>query len=366
MEPQRLVRPLNTAGRDRARFRTAASIKRRHGTRPTLEQFKNQGNGSFPAKVKRSVYVMMFIPLLAFLSLSAMRLYDIGKDVHQTGEDKKLFGVVDQDLVSGIDVVLGAEFAMIVFVIALKVLSGDSVWSKRAFLAGIALSTLIALIGNAQDSLFPPGGEEVDRTAFLYLITFAPPLIVLILGEVLALLWLDTITAAHQARERWEYAVSVWDVIDRDPEQHPEWRQVFANVLREEICKLNKITVDDLTTEEWAAMVTDELNAEKWYHSVGTPRSSTEYRGRRNSSAKGVGNSTEQTEHSAGGLVNSVEGEMEQAEKVAFLIGKYPELMTMPRQQAKNRLGVGFSTLYRGIDLYKEKEEGEKEFQHSE
>jgi hypothetical protein len=325
------MKGLTQAKRDQARQRARASIHRRNGPPPTLAQFKRHTKGRFSTPVKVFVYLLILIPLMAFSTLSAMRLYEIGKEMHSSNAE--LLGLLPESQVSGGDVVLGAEFAQIIFVVALAVLVGERKGARLAFIVGIILSTLIALIGNAQAGLW-----HEKFTAFRVLITFAPPVIVLVLGEVLALLWLDTLAAGHEAERLYSMALDTWSALDRDPEQHPDWSKTFATALRDMLCQVNNMVVDDLPSDEWLRVVDAEMRAEDWYVPGEFQPNSR--------------NRTESKARARKGLVEFVEGPMSQAEKVKHVLAERPDLLHMAKNEAAEELGVGMSTLYKGIEMY--------------
>lgn len=254
------MKTLTQAKRDQARARARASIARRNGPPPELAQFQHHVGRKYPVRIVALVYVLMMIPLIAFLLLSAMRLFAIGEAMHRSTSAGQTILGMDQAPIAGLAVVLGAELAQIVFTVSLSVLAGERRGAKWAFAVGIVLSTLIALVGNAEYALW-----NKSFSLFRLLETLAPPIVVLVLGEVLALLWLDAVSAGHEAQRLHQDALYAWTEIDRNPEQHPDWAKVFATALRDLLCQVNDCKVDDHTPAEWAAAVNVELSAEDWY-----------------------------------------------------------------------------------------------------
>ena len=326
---QNVLKPLTQAKRDRARERARSSILRRHGPAPTMEQFSQQSVGHYPSGIKRGVYVLMLIPLIAFLTLSAMRLYEIGKEMH--AGDEAILGLSQKSL-SGVDVVVGAEFAQIVFVVALSVLASKPL-SKMAFWVGIALTTAISLVGNMQAGLW---GESFS--AFRLLITVAPPVVVLVLGEVLALLWLDTIKTNHETQRLHQEALKQWTVIHREPELHDDWLKVYATAIRDELIRLNGIAVDDLATDVWTDLVNAEINAEEWYKTV-TVTGVTD-----NASQSGQKRQSETVTPDIDPDIAKLTGKA----RVKAYIDRYPEAKTADPDELAGLLSVSVRTVFRG------------------
>lgn len=326
------MKTLTQAKRDQARERARSSIRRRHGAAPTREQFQHHSR-KYPLKIQAVVYILMLIPLVAFLLLSAMRLFAIGKQMHaDVSLGAKLLGVYDQAPIAGLAIVLGAEFAQVVFTVALTVLAGGRKAARFAFVVGIILSTLIALIGNAQYALW---GKDIS--AFRVLETLAPPIVVLVLGEVLALLWLDSISAGHETQRLYDIARNDWAKVNKEPERHPEWLKAYATALRDELCRYNGMSIDDLQPDEWRTLVQNEIDAENWY--------STEFHGMRMEPRK-------VSKNSKSGLIYSVDGDGTQVEKVIRLFNERPELLELPPVEAIATIGVGNSTFYKAKQLF--------------
>jgi hypothetical protein len=326
------LKPLTQSKRDRAKERARSSIARRLGPAPKPDQFNQLVMDYYPSQIKRWVYALMLIPLLAFLTLSAMRLYEIGKEMH-TG-DASILGLSEKSL-SGIDVVIGAEFAQIVFVVALSVLAVTTK-SKFAFGVGIVLSTAIALVGNVQAGLW---GEAFS--VFRLLITVAPPIVVLVLGEVLALLWLDTIRANHEAQRLYAVELGNWSAIDREPELHSDWLKVLATAIRDELIRHNGITVDDLSSQEWMTLVDAEINAENWYMTgtaTVTPDIASQSGKKRQSQA----------------VTPDIDSDIAQLtgkDRVKAYLDRYPAAGSLEIDELADLLAVSGRTVYRGKEL---------------
>jgi hypothetical protein len=246
------MKRLTQARREQARHRAEKIILKRIGPAPERVQFKDRAQSRYPSSIRQAIYGMMLIPLASWFLLSAMRLYAIGAANAGT---TSLLGVVSQRRVAGLAVVLGAEISQILFTVAFRVLG-----RKAAFVGGMVLATSVALVGNIQYQLW---GQPF--TAFLVLETVSAPLVVLLLGEVLALLWLESARVEHEETLLFEQALSDWDEQTAHPADHPDWWNIYPLVLRDELAKHNRKSVDDLTDDQWFDLVKAEINAEnRW------------------------------------------------------------------------------------------------------
>jgi hypothetical protein len=250
---------LTQAGRDRAADLARTSIRKRNGPKPTPEQFQKHITSDFSDYQAMLVYVLLLVPLTAWFAISAMSLFQIGSQEFVDSSQRIFFGVVKKGTIVGVAVILGAEISQIIFVIAHQVVAKGRKTAERVFIVGMVLSTLVALVGNAQHSL-----TGTDLTPFRFLIALTPPVIVLLLGEILALLWLEGQQLRHESNVKYSTSLKAWQAVDQEPSKHSDWIKVFATALREELCHVNEITVDDLSPEEWRDAVMAELGAEDW------------------------------------------------------------------------------------------------------
>ncbi|NJL70830.1 MAG: hypothetical protein HC888_04080 [Candidatus Competibacteraceae bacterium] len=143
---------------------------------PTL--YRSFAQNEYPTWILTLVLVLCVIVLIAAFIPSSYRLHAAGastfcESIEARDTDPRCNTV-------GIATVLLAETGQLVFFFALAVL-GQSAISRRIFWGGVALSTLIALIGNAHIAV----PWEHGHYAFAYLEAFVPPILVMAVSYVL-------------------------------------------------------------------------------------------------------------------------------------------------------------------------------------
>ncbi len=127
----------------------------------------------------------------------------------------------------------------------------------------MAISTVLALTGNIQIAL-----SGHTRSPFAWLEAVAPPLLVLSTAYVLKEQVLETIEQRHADERAFQMVLAEWQAATADPEQHPNWPQVYANALRDALLKANsrrKETLGDMTVDDWRTVVQREMRADLWY-----------------------------------------------------------------------------------------------------
>jgi hypothetical protein len=79
---------------------------------------------------------------------------------------------------------------------------------------------------------------------------------------------LDTIEQRHADERAFQCALVEWQAATANPENHPQWAQLYANALRDALSKANyrrQETLAVLTTADWRMLVYRELQAGQWY-----------------------------------------------------------------------------------------------------
>lgn len=251
------LRPLTQDQRQVARQAARQAVVRFIGPRPAREHFAHHTISKYPPTVTRLISILCIVLLLAAFTPSAIRLYVIGSQT---------FGQAVSSSVAmtavGLATVLSAEVGQVVFSLALATL-GTSRSSRRLLYLSMAISTVLALTGNTQIAL--PGHT---KSPFAWLEAIAPPLLVLSTAYVLKEQVLETIEQRHADERAFQVALADWQAATADPEQHPNWPQVYANALRDALLKANsrrKEALGDMTVDEWRLAVTREMQADLWY-----------------------------------------------------------------------------------------------------
>lgn len=235
---------------------------------PTLHDFEERTESRFPPVVTRIITLLsMFMLIVAFLP-SAMRLHEIGKRTFEHA-----IADVSSVYVAALCIVLMAEVGVVIFSLAAAT-NAENVTQRRMLNVGSWVSVAIALAGN---------GEMVRpwemQSVFVWLETFAPPLLVLITAQILKSQMLHSIEARHhaqqayaQAHAQWvrdtNEARAAWQEAYSNAVNSPEWRRIVANVLRDAIRKANArstAVLREVTDDEWRVLVLRELDAENWY-----------------------------------------------------------------------------------------------------
>jgi len=252
-----VIRPLTQEQRQAARQAARQAIVRSIGPRPTREQFAHHTVSKYPRTVTRLISILCIVLLMAAFTPSAIRLYVIGSQTFGQAVDNTMAMTS-----VGLATVLSAEVGQVVFSLALATL-GTSRSSRRLLYASMAISTVLALTGNIQIAL--PGHT---RSPFAWLEAVAPPLLVLSTAYVLKEQVLETVEQRHADERAYLQALAEWQTATADPEQHPNWPQVYANALRDALRRANyrrQEALSALTLADWRALVYRELQADLWY-----------------------------------------------------------------------------------------------------
>lgn len=269
------VRPLTQDERlvalQRARDATLKSI----GNRPDAKAYAGQGERMTRTDI--GIWVLCIVVLIAAFSISAIRLFHIGREtfLHSIND-------ANSAVVAAIGIVILAETTQIVTTLALARV-GQMQTRRMLLFTGIG-ATAVAIIGNLQ--IVTPWSMQGTFTflplafqnPFAWLEALFPPMAVLVMAHVLKHQLLDAENARQQRKHAFEKAVSAWEsAMSADPEMHPEWNQFYANSLWDAIRAKNariaviKDMLPMLTKADRIALVHREIDAENWYEAPALP-----------------------------------------------------------------------------------------------
>lgn len=252
---------------DAARKRIAG-VQPQRPQEPTLDDFMRYTSGRFPPRIVRLISgLSAFMLVVAFLP-SAMRLHQIGKDTfaHAIADSTSIY-------VAALCIVLMAEVGQVIFSLAAAT-TAQSRMQRIGLGIGATVCTCIALAGNAE--VVSPWNYP---GAFVWLETFAPPVLVLITAQILKTQMLHSIEARHEAQRTFAAAHSAWNTDYADAlrawqsaydhaHEHASWMRVQANALRDALRKANarsSAMLRDLTDGDWRTLILREVAADAWY-----------------------------------------------------------------------------------------------------
>lgn len=269
------VRQLTQEERLTAMQRARAAIVQSIGNRPDERAYASQGERMTRTDI--GIWILCIVVLIAAFSISAIRLFHIGRETF-------LHSISDANsaVVAAIGIVILAETTQIVTTLALARV--EQMQTRRMLLLTGIGATAVAIIGNLQIvtpwamqgtfTFLPPAFEN----PFAWLEALFPPMAVLVMAHVLKHQLLDAEYARNERKRAFEKALQAWEsAMSADPEVHPEWDQFYANALRDAIRSKNaRITVvrdmlPALTKADWRALVHREIDAENWYEAPALP-----------------------------------------------------------------------------------------------
>lgn len=270
------IRQLTQEERLTAMQRARAAIVQSIGGRPDERAYASSQNERM-TRTDIGIWVLCIVVLVAAFSISAIRLFHIGREtfLHSIND-------ANSAVVAAIGIVILAETTQIVTTLALARV-GQMQTRRMLLLTGIG-ATAVAIIGNLQ--IVTPWSMHGTFTflplafqnPFSWLEALFPPSAVLVMAHVLKHQLLDAENARQQRKHAFEKAVTAWEsAMSADPEKHPEWGQFYANALRDAIRAKNaRISVvrdalPALTKADWRALVHREIDAEDWYEAPALP-----------------------------------------------------------------------------------------------
>ena len=270
---------LTEAQRIEARDRARKNIVDRIGKRPDRADFEQHTASKYPPYVVTAITLVMVL-LLAFAFMpSAMRVYRIASSTFG-----RAIPNTTQETIAGVSFVALAELATLGFVVAAGVLDVTRRTKILLYAAAIA-STMIAVIGNIQIAIeHGPGAFDwftgwlatFGYDPFAGLEAVAPPILTLIAGLVLEEITLASIQRRHANERAYQDALAAWTADTAEPEDHPQWRIVYAHALKAALLNANtakgtgrglserRAIVNGMTDQDWRRLVLAELHADDW------------------------------------------------------------------------------------------------------
>ena len=246
------MQSLTVAKRDQTRRDAEQSIKQQIGAKPTRDQFNNYVASRFPRWFKVMIGCLLFTVALAAGLNSGVRLYVAG--FNQVRDIMPYF--IGRVIIGGCTV-LAAELLVILATVAGQVyLHGKQ---KGIAAVPIIVGTSVAFVGNW--SIIDPS------SMWGWVETAYPPIAVLSVAFFFEISLVPELERRQADNNAFELARSEWQTLFDNVEDHPDWPQTWATVIREELVQHNGMSVDDLTPGEWRAAVEVEMNAEQWWHS---------------------------------------------------------------------------------------------------
>lgn len=237
------------------------------GKEPALADYERNAQSRFPQTVTRVISALsLFMLVVAFLP-SAMRLHEIGRltFAHAIADASSVY-------IAALCIVLMAEVGQVIFSLASAVNSERI--QRIALGLGALVSTCIALAGNAE--IVQPW---VYPGLFIWLETFAPPVLVLITAQILKSRMLHAVEVRYQAQqvyarqfETWQnayaQAVRAWKDAYENAHLSPKWSNYEANALWNALRHENRrstAVLRALTEADRYQLIVRERNAEHWY-----------------------------------------------------------------------------------------------------
>lgn len=264
-----LLRPLTPEQRMDARDKAREITKRRMGTKPKREDFKDREIGKYPEWMINTVIGLSLTALLSAFILSAMRLYHIGNlEFFKTIADR------NSAVAAGFFIVLLSETCAVLFTLALSVL-GKSRTTRAILITFIFASTALALSGNYYVALW---GHKL--TLFSVLEAMLPPTFVIGIAFIIKEVFLQKIERLQREEALYQTALMQWEVLTADPDSHPEATYDYSDALKAAIYEANKLRkvtwvdgekerVADImlrfTDADWVIAVQSEMDNERWF-----------------------------------------------------------------------------------------------------
>lgn len=247
--------------------RRIAGIEPTQGDAPQLANYYANAFRKYSPATEATIMRVTNIVMFAAFTPSALRIFIAGFEasVHA-------IPAFEAAIVIGLMSVILAESGQIAFTLAASVTQGRVL--RASLWIAAAICTLLALVGNAH--VVRPWH---NGSAFAWLETFAPPILVLIAANVRKAQVLNANAERFDAQQKYTDALKLWQS-DYDTQRRAwetafasahldaAWDRTLANVLRDELRKANrqsKAVLRELTTQDWRALVLRERAAEEWW-----------------------------------------------------------------------------------------------------
>jgi len=252
-----VMRPLTHEERLKARDRAAHNLA---GQKPERKAFQHHTQSKYPPMVEGIILVLVAIVMLAAFAISTPRLYIAGYIAALASNADHLTAVI-----AGVAFFMLAETAQIVFSLAIAVVNTGRHTSAILW-AGVALSTIIALVGNVSVAM-PPRNLADAYFVVKWLDALAPPLLVLGVAYVLKDRILQAVQLRFANETAFQDAVHAWQELQRKPEAHKDWTHYYMQSLRDTILAANargraRDVRKELSTQDWIVLLHREYNAD--------------------------------------------------------------------------------------------------------
>ena len=249
------VAPLTDDQRDSAMQRARMRIA---GKEPVHADFVQRTQARLPLGVRRVINALAFSLLVFAFLPSAMRIHAVALETFAL-----TIAHAPSAYVAALSVVMMAEIGLIIFSLAMAAVDDGHAWQRWAYALGALISACIALAGNAVAV-----GTHATANLFALLETFGPPVLTLIVAQVLKSQMLDTISARHTAHAAYTQALNDWRMRIEHAEQEAAWMRTYANALRDAFGDANKrrtAVMREISNDEWRMLINRELRADAWY-----------------------------------------------------------------------------------------------------
>lgn len=234
---------------------------------PELVDFLRNAESILPPNISRLITGLSIFGMIAAFIPSAIRLHAVGITAFMQSVDDTA-----SIYVAALCIVLMAEIGQIIFSLAMA--NTKVRWQQFFLLVGAVLSTGFALSGNAVAV-----GDYALRNLFTVLETYGPPIIVLILAQVLKTQILHSIEGRHVAKREYAQAYAEWERRNQDARRDwreaykaadtdADWKRESANALRDALRRANgrsTAIIRSLTPSDWLWLVQREWEADQWY-----------------------------------------------------------------------------------------------------
>lgn len=251
-----------------ARLKVAGALVLPDEPRP--DAYSAQTHALYPPAVSNAITGLSVLMLVAAFVPSAMRLHKVGFDAFSAifaGQTASIYW-------AALCVVLMAEIGETIFILGATTAKR---WNRAGMIFGALVCAVIALSGNALAV-----GEHAFDNVFAFLETFAPPVIVLLVSNILKTQILDAIKARHNARMKYESDLAEWKsqtanakaahvAALANAEQHFSFERLRSFALRAALERANArmtTVLSALDDDDWRALVARELRSDQWYNSA--------------------------------------------------------------------------------------------------
>jgi hypothetical protein len=258
--------------RRQAREQAGQDILRHKSNKPQPEQFRIEQITRFDPKTTRVIRWFMVLLMFAAFFPSAYRVASLANQTF--GASGSLLNAL-----AAASFVALAEIGMIGFSLALGGLNLDR--AGRLMMRFAALSSVcVALLGNIQFAVsykpeialnwFTSWLSLTTHDPFKFIESTLPPLLVLFAATVLKYQILEDTQLRHESNIRYQKALEDWQTVNRNPEDDPNFTQVYAQYLKsayiERFKRHSRLNVRLFTDKVWNVVVTRELKQDKWFH----------------------------------------------------------------------------------------------------